>query len=139
FTSPRDFLWISYSLSNEEGAATAPSQLINRIIDLFPKRRDHLLLQEPDELLYADQFITTPVKTRAALTAQLARNNRWYPIRPVWWHVLNWYIDHHEKPSTTYAVLHSLSYTNEPPPVTEATGHAPHPQTIETSASRMES
>src|SRR5699024_9295204 len=139
FTSPRDFLWISYSLSNEEGEATAPSQLINRIIDLFPKRRDHLLLQEPDELLYADQFITTPVKTRAALTAQLARNNRGYPIRPVWWHVLNWYIDHHEKHSTTYAVLQSLFYTNEPTPLTEETIQKLYPKKIETSVSRMES
>src|SRR5699024_12525554 len=105
----------------------------------FPKRRDHLLLQEPDELLYADQFITTPVKTRAALTAQLAQNNRGYPIRPVWCHVLNWCIDHHEKHSTTYAVLQSLFYTNQPTQLTEETSQKLYQKKKETSVARSES
>ncbi|HEX6593624.1 MAG TPA: helicase-exonuclease AddAB subunit AddB [Bacillota bacterium] len=139
FTSAKDYLWISYSISDEEGESKTPSQLINRIVDLFPKRREHLLLQEPDELLEAERFIATPIKTRAALTAQLARNNRGYPIRPIWWHVLNWYIDHHEKRSTTYAVLQSLYYTNEPSPLTRETVKKIYPKKIKTSVSRLES
>src|SRR5699024_253062 len=85
-TSASDRLWVSYPLSDEEGRAKTPSPLIKRIEDLFPQTKNHLLLQDPDELLEADRFITTPAKTRGALTAQLARYLKGYPIKDVWWH-----------------------------------------------------
>jgi len=139
FTSGRDFLWLSYPISDEEGKSQMPSQLIKQMEDLFPVCSDRLLLQEPDELLEANRFITTPNKTRAALTSQLARYRKGYPIHSVWWHVLNWYITHHEKHETTYTTLQSLYYQYVPSELTSETVNQLYPKKVKTSISRLES
>ncbi|WP_077325015.1 helicase-exonuclease AddAB subunit AddB [Virgibacillus siamensis] len=138
FTAASDYLWVSYPLSDEEGKSKMPSQMINRMEDLFPVLRDHLLLQDPDELTEADRFITSPVKTRAALTAQLARSRKGYPVKPVWWHVLNWYIHHHPKYGTTYTILQSLYYRNRPVNLTKRTTEELYPKQVKASVSRLE-
>ena len=139
FTAAKDRLWISFPLSDEEGKAKMPSQLIKRIEDLFPSCCDHILLQDPDELLEAERFITTPVKTRSALTAQLARTQKGYPVKPVWWHVLNWYMDNHPNYSTTYMILQSLYYQNKPVNLSEETVEQLYPKQVKASVSRLES
>src|SRR5699024_1920365 len=121
FTSGKDYLWVSYVLSDQEGKSKLPSQLIQRIESLYPNLDERLLLQDPDDLIEADRFITTPVKTRAALTVQLARYERGYVVKPIWLHVLNWYIEHEEINSPTYNVLQSVLYTNQPTSLTEET------------------
>ncbi|AIF42731.1 helicase-exonuclease AddAB subunit AddB [Virgibacillus sp. SK37] len=138
FTSAKDKLWVSYPLSDEEGKSKMPSQLIKRVEDLFPVCCEHLLLQDPDELVEADRFITTPTKTRSALTAQLARNRKGYPVKPIWWHVLNWYITHHERYSTTYNVLQSLFYENKPINLDTVTVEKLYPKQVKASVSRLE-
>ncbi|GAA0596457.1 helicase-exonuclease AddAB subunit AddB [Virgibacillus siamensis] len=138
FTAASDYLWISYPLSDEEGKSKMPSQLIKRMEDLFPATGNHLLLQDPDELMEADRFITTPVKTRGALTAQLARSRKGYPVRPVWWHVLNWYMNNHPKYSTTYTILQSLYYRNRPVNLTKETTEELYPKQVKASVSRLE-
>ncbi|MFD1039016.1 helicase-exonuclease AddAB subunit AddB [Virgibacillus byunsanensis] len=138
FTAPRDHLWVSYPLSDEEGKSKMPSQMIKRLEDLFPECANHLLLQDPDELTEADRFITTPLKTRSALTAQLARNRKGYPVKPVWWHVLNWYVDNHEKYGTTYTILQSLYYQNTPKNLSEDTVKQLYPEQVKASVSRLE-
>ncbi|MYL56528.1 helicase-exonuclease AddAB subunit AddB [Virgibacillus halodenitrificans] len=138
FTSAKDKLWVSYPLSDEEGKSKMPSQLIKRVEDLFPICCEHLLLQDPDELVEADRFITTPTKTRSALTAQLARNRKGYPVKPIWWHVLNWYITHHNRYSTTYNVLQSLFYENKPINLDTETVEKLYPKQVKASVSRLE-
>ncbi|SFD37457.1 DNA helicase/exodeoxyribonuclease V, subunit B [Lentibacillus persicus] len=139
FTSANDYLWVSYPLSDEEGKSKMPSQLIKRVEDLFPSCCDHLLLQEPDELFDAERFITTPLKTRAALTVQLARSAKGYPVKKVWWYVLDWYIRHHAKYSTTYTILQSLYYQNLPVNLSKQTTESLYPQQVKASVSRLES
>lgn len=139
FTSARDRLWISYPLSDEEGKSKMPSQLIKRMEDLFPTCAEPILLQDPDELMEAERFITTPLKTRSALTAQLARNRKGYPIQTVWWHVLNWYMNHHAKYGTTYTVLQSLYYQNQPVNLSKETVEKLYPKQVKASVSRLES
>ncbi|NBJ69179.1 MULTISPECIES: helicase-exonuclease AddAB subunit AddB [Clostridia] len=138
FTVASDQLWISYPLSDEEGNTKMPSQLIKRMESLFPNGCEHLLLQEPDELLEADRFVTTPHKTRAALTAQLSRYRRGYPIKQIWWHVLNWYIKHEEKYATTHRILQSLYYQNKPSNLSKETVEKLYPKQIKASVSRLE-
>ncbi|CDQ40682.1 helicase-exonuclease AddAB subunit AddB [Virgibacillus salexigens] len=138
FTVPRDRLWISYALSDEEGKTKMPSQLIKRMEYLFPSCSNHLFLQDPDELLDADRFITTPTKTRAALTAQLARHRKGYPVKSIWWYVLNWYIEHDPKYHTTYQVLQSLYYKNLPINLSEETVEELYPKQVRASVSRLE-
>ncbi|MUK90112.1 helicase-exonuclease AddAB subunit AddB [Ornithinibacillus sp. L9] len=139
FTSARDYLWVSYPLSDEDGKSKMPSQLIKRLEDLFPVCSNHILLQDPDELVDAERYITTPVKTRSALTAQLARSRKGYPVKPVWWHVLNWYMEHQSKTSTTYTILQSLFYENKPKNITEDTVKELYPKQLKASVSRLES
>ncbi|MFD1850032.1 helicase-exonuclease AddAB subunit AddB [Oceanobacillus bengalensis] len=139
FTSAKDNLWVSYPLSDKEGKAKMPSQLIKRIEDLFPSCSNHLLLQDPEELVDANRFITTPMKTRSALTAQLARSRKGYPVADVWWHVFNWYVTNHPKQSTTYKILQSLYYQNIPKDLKTETVEQLYPKEIKASVSRLES
>jgi ATP-dependent helicase/nuclease subunit B len=138
FTAAKDQLWISYPLSDEEGNAKMPSQLIKRMEDLFPVCCEHILLQDPEELVEADQFITTPMKTRSALTAQLARYRKGYPVKEIWWHVFNWYVENHPKQSTTYKILQSLFYQNRPGDLSPATAEKLYPKQVNASVSRLE-
>jgi len=138
FTAAQDRLWVSYLLSDEEGKTKMPSQMIQRLENFFPATKQHILLQDPDDLYDADRFITTAYKTRSALTAQLARNQRGYPMDPIWLDVLNWYIKNEPKYSTTYTVLQSLSYKNQPIHLTPETVEQLYPKQVKTSVSRLE-
>src|SRR5699024_2661181 len=125
-------------LSDEEGKAKMPSQQIKRIEDFFPETRKHKLFQDPDELVKAEQFITTPAKTRSALTAQLARHRRGYPLGDVWWNVLNWYVKNEERNSTAYQVLQGLFYQNKPVNLSKETVGALYDKQVKASVSRLE-
>ncbi|MHA6251665.1 helicase-exonuclease AddAB subunit AddB [Oceanobacillus sp. CAU 1775] len=138
FTVARDALKISYPLSDEEGKAKMPSQLIKRMEDFFPVTREHALLQDPDELVEAKRFITTPTKTRSALSAQLARHLRGYPLDEVWWDVLNWYMTNEPKNSTTYHVLQGLYYQNRPIDLSDEVIEELYPKQVKASVSRLE-
>jgi len=138
FTAAKDKMMISYPISNEEGNAKMPSQLIKRMEDLFPVCCEHLLFQDADELLEAERFITTPEKTRAALTSQLSRYLKGYPMKDVWWHVLNWYMENQPKGQTTYRILQSLYYENKPRDLSETTVQRLYPKKVKASVSRLE-
>jgi ATP-dependent helicase/nuclease subunit B len=138
FTSASDYLWVSYPLSDAEGKSKMPSQLIKRVEDMFPSCREHILLQDPDELFDAERFITTPIKTRSALTSQLARSRKGYPVKPIWWHVLNWYMKNHSKYDTTYTILQSLYYENTPTSMDADTVEQLYPKELTASVSRLE-
>lgn len=138
FTAPTNYLWVSYVLSDEEGSSRLASSLIRRLTDLFPSCQQPILLQDLDDMVDADRFITVPEKTRSALTAQLARKKRGYPIQPSWLHVLNWYINNHSKESMTYDMLQSLYYENKPRDLKEDTVAQMYPKKVKTSVSRLE-
>lgn len=140
FTSVYQWLWISYPLSDEEGDTQEPSPLIDRIISLFPSCKHPILLKDPDELIEADRFITTPEKTRSALTAQLARYERGYPIKPIWFDVLNWYIEHKHANGMTHKIIQSIYYENQPVSLSQETVQKFYPkdEPLQTSVSRLE-
>lgn len=138
FTTTSHKLWVSYLLSDEEGRAKMPSQLIGRLEEMFPQREETLLLQDPEELVDAKRFITTPVTTRAALSAQLARHEKGYPMRDIWFYVLNWYTTHEKKYDTTYNILQSLVYDNKPVQLEQETVERIYPKEVKTSISRLE-
>ncbi|CQR47016.1 ATP-dependent helicase/deoxyribonuclease subunit B [Paraliobacillus sp. PM-2] len=139
FTLATDKLWISYPLSDTEGKAKIASPLIKRIYDLFPSTREEvILLQDPEEMEEADRFVTTPNKTRSALTAQLAKYQRNYPIDPIWWSVFNWFVNHHEKNGKTHTILQSLFYQNRPTNLAKETVERLYPKQIKASISRLE-
>ncbi|WP_182200069.1 helicase-exonuclease AddAB subunit AddB [Paraliobacillus salinarum] len=139
FTLATEKLWISYPLSDTEGKAKIASPLIKRIYDLFPRTKETvILLQDPEEMEEADRFVTTPNKTRSALTAQLAKHQRNYPIDPIWWSVFNWFVNHQEKHGKTHAILQSLLYQNKPVNLEKDTVEQLYPKQIKASISRLE-
>ncbi len=138
FTTASDYMWVSYCLSNHEGEKQTPSQMVHRLCGFFPTLGRPRLLQDPDELTDAERFITTPQKTRAALTSQLARAMRAYPMSPVWHDVLLWYMKHEDKQGTTFQVLQSLFYQNKPVHLQGKTVEALYPGNVKTSVSRLE-
>lgn len=138
FTLPTDYLWISYPLSNEEGKMKAASPLVKRIGEIFPERLEKVTLQDPEEMLDAERFVATPVKTRGALTAQLARRLRGYPIDSIWDYVLNWYIEQPDNKATNQMVLKGLFYQNKPKNLSEETVEQLYSKEIKASVSRLE-
>ena len=138
FTLATDFLWVSYVLSDNEGNMKTPSPMIGRLQEFYPILKTPNLLTDPDELEDAARFITTPVKTRAALTAQLSRYIRGYHVEDIWWNVLDWYVQKEEKYSTTYHVLQSLFYENKAVSLAADTVKELYPKQVKTSVSRLE-
>ncbi|GAE93626.1 ATP-dependent nuclease [Gracilibacillus boraciitolerans JCM 21714] len=138
FTLPADYLWVSYPISNEEGKQKVASPLIKRMEELFPTKEQRLFLQDPEEMTEATRFVTTPNKTRSALTAQLARKLRGYPIDDIWEYVLNWYIEKSENQAIHQNVLKSLFYQNKPTDLENDTVKEMYPQEINASVSRLE-
>ncbi|WP_368654537.1 helicase-exonuclease AddAB subunit AddB [Ornithinibacillus sp. 4-3] len=138
FTAARDFLWISYPISDGEGKAKIPSQLIKRIAELFPMLNSPILLGDPEEIEDAERFITTSTTTRSVLTAKLAKYKRGYPMKEIWDHVLNWYISNEPKYGTTYQVLQSIFYENRPKNLSKQTVGNLYDKQIKTSVSRLE-
>ncbi|GLO65625.1 helicase-exonuclease AddAB subunit AddB [Oceanobacillus kimchii] len=138
FTVAKDRLKISYLLSDEEGKAKMPSQLIHRIEELFPATKNHILLQDPEDESNTRRFVSTELKSRSALTAQLAKFRKGYPIDPIWWEVYQWYVEHHPKGGTTHRVLQGLYYENKPESLQRDTVEQLYPKRIQASVSRIE-
>lgn len=138
FTVASERLWISYPLSDTEGKGKMPSSLVKRIQDLFPTSAESILLPDPEEMTDSNRFVTTPTKTRSALTAQLAKYQRAYPIDPIWWSVFNWFVTNHDQHSKTNTILKSLFYQNSTTNLSKETIEALYPKQIKASVSRME-
>lgn len=137
-TLATDKLWISYPLSDTEGKAKMPSSLIKRITNLFPQLPKPILLQDPEEMIEADRFVTTPKKTLSALTSQLAKYQRAYPIDSIWWSALNWFITRKDQDPMIEMILQSLFYQNKPVNLKAETAKSVFENKIQASVSRME-
>lgn len=138
FTLATDYVMVSYVLSDYEGKAKTISPMITRLQQFFPSIQTPTLLTDPENIYDAERFITTPEKTRAALTAQLSRYLRGYPMETIWLDVFDWYVANEKKYDTTYNVLQSLFYENKPEPLAEETVKELHPTQLYTSVSRLE-
>src|SRR5699024_5780897 len=137
-TLATDRLWISYPLSDTEGKAKMPASLIKRINNLFPNLTEPILLQDPEEMIEADRFVTTPKKTLSALTSQLAKYQRSYPIDSIWWSALNWFLARKDQIPLIDNVLQSLFYQNKPVDLAAETAEKIYQNEIQASVSRME-
>jgi ATP-dependent helicase/nuclease subunit B len=139
FTIPREALYISYPLANEEGKALIPSTYIKRIRDLFPDRFEHFYVTDPAELSVSDQlhFVSNPTTTISYLTSQLQLKKRNYPINDFWWDVYNYYVKGEWKHEIKKILL-SLFYTNQAKNLSTETADELYGDMIQASVSRME-
>ncbi|WP_067840155.1 helicase-exonuclease AddAB subunit AddB [Amphibacillus sediminis] len=137
-TKATDRLWLSCPLSDHEGKTMMPASLIKRIRTLFPDLSEPLLLQDPEEMIEAERFITTPRKTLSALTAQLAKYQRAYPIDSIWWSALKWFMSRKDQDPTIEPILQSLFYRNEAAPLSPDTVDKLYSKEVKASVSRLE-
>ncbi len=138
-SSPREYLYLSYPVADEEGKALAASSLIGRLQRIFPDLSPVLAVSEPHDLNRKDQiaFITSPYKTLSSLASELRQVKRGYPIADEWWEVYNWYINDPLWKGQAMKVLGSLFYTNQSS-LKKKTAHALYGKKIRASVSRME-
>lgn len=136
-TSPKEKLWLSYTLSDTEGKAKMPASLIKRIYQIFPQTAEQIILQDPEEMIEPLRFVSTKTKARQALTAQLAKFNRAYQIDDVWWSVFNWFVKTNQQ-AVLSMLKNSLYYKNLPTSLKQETVNEIYNQKIKTSVSRME-
>jgi ATP-dependent helicase/nuclease subunit B len=139
FTIPKEALYISYPLANEEGKALIPSTYIKRIRDLFPDRFEYFYVTDPAELSASDQlhFVSNPTTTISYLTSQLQLKKRNYPINDFWWDVYNYYVKGEWK-HEIQKILLSLFYTNQAKKLSTETADELYGDMIQASVSRME-
>lgn len=94
FTSPREQLFVSYPVADEEGKALLPSLYIARIAQLLPGIKTNYAVADPFELpIEADQFsyISHPRSALPFVAIQLKKAERMEAISPEWQAVLTYY------------------------------------------------
>lgn len=140
FTTPSDYLYISYPLADEEGKALIPSSYINRIQSLFPNGRKITFLNDPSELPEEEQFeyVSNANTSLSFLTGQLQLNKRGYPIYDFWWDVYNFFHSSLKWKEKAEKVLSSLNYENRGVKLDPETSKELYGETIQASVSRME-
>ncbi|WP_211745498.1 helicase-exonuclease AddAB subunit AddB [Paenibacillus sp. Marseille-Q4541] len=141
FTQPSRKLWISYPLSDEDGKALHPSEMIRYMKRMFPGLKEKLLLDEPaalDSWEHHKAYLTHPDKTMAHLISQLREWRRGNNIPEPWWEVYNWYVNQPELHVRLERMLGSVFYENRTRSLTEATSRKLYGNKLKTSVSRME-
>ncbi|HHY93004.1 MAG TPA: helicase-exonuclease AddAB subunit AddB, partial [Firmicutes bacterium] len=77
-------LWVSYPLADEEGRALAPSRVITRLRELYPRAVETYVAAEPSGVPAEDlAFVTSPTRAAAYLAGQLRLARAGQPLGPV--------------------------------------------------------
>ena len=104
---PSDYLWISFSASDEEGRETRPSEIIDTLLRIFPD-----LTVEQDIISSGNmkELVGGRISTLRHLTAALQRGRRGEKIDGGWKAVIDWYRTH--EPDSLAQISEGLAFTN---------------------------
>ncbi len=108
---PSDKLYISYSLSNEEGAAKRPSIVLDRLQALFPS----LTIQD-DLLMTPEQTkkqISRPENTFMKLASEIRKQMDDVQIDEIWMDVYRWFYHHKSWKGQVERMLEGIDYHNQ--------------------------
>lgn len=135
-TKPKEKLFLSYALSDNEGKALRPSTIIDRIKTLFPdiEVESDLELRENSEI----KLLGTPVSTLKHLVGELRNYIDGLDISENWLEIYSWYRDSEEYRDTTDGILESLFYTNQQDYIKDGHAKSIYPMPLKTSISRLE-
>lgn len=94
FNEARDYLWISYALADAEGNGLQPSPLVQRLLALFPRVKEHFL-SIPLESLGRHDFLQLAAASPAlsGLAGALRGCREQGKMDPFWQDVYNWALD----------------------------------------------
>ncbi len=138
---PSHSLWLSYPLSDDEGKALLPSEVIRRVRRIFPQLT---ISFHPGELPAgtdneaALEHVVHPDMVLSALTVQLRQAKRGLPISDIWWDVYNWYVSYDSWREQLRVRTSSLFYTNHQQKLKLSTSKLLYGSPLRASVSRME-
>lgn len=141
--APSESLWVSYPLADEEGKSLLPSEIVKRLKTMFPSAREKLLLLDPpsggtDHRDDPYEYAANPHKALSHLAVQLREWTRGATVDGAWWDVYNWLCSRPVWKEKLRSTLHSLFYTNEERPLSEAVSRELYGDKLRASVSRME-
>lgn len=117
-TRSSEFLWVSYALADNEGAALNPSVVIGRLRAVFPKLREKVFAAEPGRVPGNDlHYVAHPRGVIPYLATRMRGYLRGDEIDPIWWDVYNHALTNPVTAALIKTVLESLFYHNSDPPL----------------------
>lgn len=137
FSKPKDYLWVSYPLADEEGKAKRPSILIDRLKKLFPR-----LIIEGDTIKSTDnplKYVASPNSTFKYLVENLRLYIDNKGFHELWWDVYDWYFHQPQWLEKKDLILEGLFHENQVKYVDKVKIKDLYQTPIRTSVSRLES
>lgn len=136
-TRASERLWVSYSLSSDDGKAMAPSVVVGRLKAVFPGLRESPARLEPDrpEGLSAEPEALAQV---ARVLAQARRADESKALDPGWLEAYNWLVAEPGRRTRVQAALRSLGYRNEAVRLASQTAERLYGNPVRVSVSRLE-
>jgi ATP-dependent helicase/nuclease subunit B len=134
-TRASEYLWLSYSLADQEGNALTPSTLIKELKEILPDLEETVCPLEPgvgDEL----SFIAHPIRAFTYLTSQLREVKTGQELRPIWRDVYNWALSH-ARPASAI-VVGGLFHQNQETSLQPATRVGLYGTRLRVSVTRIE-
>ncbi|SDK95154.1 helicase-exonuclease AddAB subunit AddB [Natronincola ferrireducens] len=136
FSKPKEYLWVSFSLGDEEGKAKRPSILIDRFKKLFPKLRiEGDLMKGIENQLH---LVATPDSTFKHLTENLRLFIDSKPMESLWWDIYDWYYHQPQWQDKRRLMIEGLFHENQVKYVDKGRIRNLYDTPIKTSVSRLE-
>ncbi len=137
-TRGRSYLWISYFMADEEGKASAPSIVIQRLKELLPRLKETPCQLEPGPGEDPMQFISTPRKSLSYLVNLVRKYKEGDNMHPAWLEVYNWLAAGRDSGEYDYRVLESIFDCNQEKNLPCELGSRIYGKILKTSVSRLE-
>lgn len=138
---PSEGLWVSYSLSDPEGVTLMPSEWIAKLRALAPGAEERFFQGEAAGGESEEDVLERLSRPNRAVSDLLPQLRRWMlgeEVSGVWWAVYNWLCERAYWREKLQALLPSLSYRNEEPPLSEETAVQLYGRVFRSSVSRLE-
>jgi len=141
--SPSRYLWVSYSLADDEGKALLPAEIVRQLAQMFPgvKLRERLLQVSPPAGATpeeAGEYLSHSERAMTDLGVQLKGWQSGEALSPIWWDVYNWFAARPEWASRLKTLDRSLHYGVPKERIIPATAKLLYGDTLRASVSRME-
>ena len=136
FSKPKEYLWISYALADQEGKAMRPSILIDRFKKIFKK-----LNIKSDVVPTLDRqlhLVATPISTFKYMTENIRQNVDDKPIEDIWWDVYSWYVNEPRWEERRNLMVKGLFHQNQISYIGEQKARSLYDNPVKSSVSRLE-
>ena len=110
FSKPSEFMWMSYSMADQEGKASRPSILLERMKKLF---KDVKIDSGIMDNRHHEKLICTPGSTFKYMVEGFRMKMDGKPMNDLWWEVYGWYHGRKEWDLRRGAIVEGLFHRNQ--------------------------